>query len=64
MTDTLTMEAPTTPKNSMAKRATVASTVGSALEWIDFTAYGAVAATVFPKIFFSQMDPNIGILAA
>lgn len=64
MRDTLTMDAPVAPTNSMAKRATVASTVGSALEWIDFTAYGAVAATVFPKIFFSQMDPNMGILAA
>lgn len=49
---------------SMAKRATVASTVGSTLEWIDFTAYGAASATVFPKIFFSQMDPSMGILAA
>lgn len=49
---------------SMAKRATVASTIGAALEWIDFTAYGAVAATVFPKLFFSSMDPNMGILAA
>ena len=47
-----------------AQRATVASTVGTALEWIDFTAYGAVAATVFPKIFFSSLDPNMGILAA
>ena len=64
MRDTLTMEASAAPTNSMAKRATVASTVGSALEWIDFTAYGAVSATVFPKIFFSQMDPNMGILAA
>ncbi|MFM0126028.1 MULTISPECIES: MFS transporter [unclassified Paraburkholderia] len=64
MRDTLTMDMPAAPTNSMAKRATVASTVGSALEWIDFTAYGAVSATVFPKIFFSQMDPNMGILAA
>jgi MFS family permease len=49
---------------SMAKRATIASTIGAALEWIDFTAYGAVAATVFPKLFFSSMDPSMGILAA
>jgi MFS family permease len=64
MRDTLTMDLPVDSTNSMAKRATAASTVGSALEWIDFTAYGAVAATVFPKIFFSHMDPNMGILAA
>jgi MFS family permease len=53
-----------TPVNAMAKRATIASTMGAALEWIDFAAYGAVAATIFPKIFFSAMDPNMGILAA
>jgi MFS family permease len=57
-------DASVTQSASMAKRATVASTIGSALEWIDFTAYGAVAATVFPVLFFSAMDPNMGILAA
>jgi MFS family permease len=46
----------------MAKRATIASTIGTALEWIDFTVYGAVAATVFPKLFFAPMDPDVGIL--
>lgn len=60
----LTMEAPVEAPTSMAKRATIASTAGAALEWIDFTAYGAVAATVFPKLFFPSMDPNMGILAA
>jgi MFS family permease len=48
----------------MAKRATIASAIGTALEWIDFATYGAVAATVFPKLFFSAMDPGMGILAA
>jgi MFS family permease len=52
------------PESSMAVKATVASSVGAALEWIDFAAYGAVAATIFPKLFFSAMDPNMGILAA
>ncbi|MCR4470427.1 MFS transporter [Burkholderia sp. SCN-KJ] len=52
------------PASSMAKRTTIASTIGSAVEWIDFTAYGAVAATTFPTIVFSSMDPNMGILAA
>jgi MFS family permease len=48
----------------MAKRAAVASAVGTALEWIDFTIYGAVAATIFPQLFFSALDPAMGILAA
>ncbi|MGJ7916126.1 MFS transporter [Massilia sp. LXY-6] len=60
--DTMEMRAVT--MNAMAKRATIASTFGAALEWIDFAAYGAVAATIFPKIFFSAMDPKMGILAA
>nr|WP_019367211.1 MFS transporter [Pseudomonas luteola] len=55
---------PVEKKGTMATRAAVASSVGAALEWIDFAAYGAVAATVFPKIFFSSMDANMGVLAA
>ncbi|WP_244253742.1 MFS transporter [Burkholderia multivorans] len=64
MPETLTMEGHVASSTSMARRATIASTLGAALEWIDFTAYGAVAATVFPKLFFTSMDPNMGILAA
>jgi MFS family permease len=48
----------------MAKRATVASTLGSTLEWIDFAAYGALAATVFPAAFFTPMEKGAGILVA
>jgi MFS family permease len=48
----------------MAGRAAIASTVGSILEWVDFTTYGALAATVFPKLFFASMSPQMGILAA
>jgi len=49
---------------SMAVRATIASTCGSAVEWIDFTAYGAVSATVFPKIFFASMRGDAAVLAS
>ena len=48
----------------MARRAAISSTLGSALEWIDFTAYGAVAATVLPTQFFPTMDPSTAILAS
>jgi hypothetical protein len=34
-------------KSTMAMRAAIASSIGAALEWIDFTAYGALSATVF-----------------
>lgn len=40
-----------------ARRAVIASTVGSMIEWYDFYIYGLVAATVFGKLFFPQADP-------
>jgi MFS family permease len=64
MKDATLDQVETKPGSSMAVRATIASSVGAALEWIDFAAYGAVAATIFPKLFFSAMDPNMGVLAA
>ena len=48
----------------MARRAAIDRALGSALEWIDFTAYGAVAATVLPTQFFPTMDPSTAILAS
>jgi MFS family permease len=54
------------PKNTSAesRKAIVSSAMGSALEWVDFTAYGAVSATVFPKLFFPTLDPATAILAS
>jgi MFS family permease len=48
----------------MAKRAAASSAFGSALEWLDFTAYGAISATVLPALFFPTMDENSAILAS
>src|SRR5471032_3522539 len=48
----------------MANRAAWSSITGSALEWLDFAAYGAIAATVLPQLFFSKTDPTTGALAA
>jgi len=47
-----------------SRRAIFSSAAGSALEWVDFTAYGAVSATVFPKLFFPTLDPASAILAS
>jgi MFS family permease len=41
-----------------------AATIGTALEWFDFTLYGTVAATVLPKLFFPSMDPTSALLAS
>lgn len=64
--DALNSRAPREPMrmSPMARRAAISSTLGSALEWIDFTAYGAVAATVLPTQFFPTMDPSTAILAS
>ncbi|MDO6415266.1 MFS transporter [Sphingomonas sp. BIUV-7] len=51
-------------RSTMARRAAIGSAVGSALEWLDFTAYGAVSATVLPRLFFPTLDANTAILAS
>lgn len=49
---------------AMPRRAITAATIGTALEWFDFTLYGAVSATVLPKLFFPAMEPTAGLLAS
>lgn len=45
-------------------RPTIASTVGTALEWYDFALYGTAAALVFPAVFFPSDDPAAAVLAS
>jgi MFS family permease len=44
------------------RRAVVASTVGTTIEWYDFFLYGTAAALVFPKLFFPEAAPYSAIL--
>ncbi|MFN2451267.1 MAG: MFS transporter [Candidatus Dormibacteria bacterium] len=44
------------------RKAIVASTVGTAIEWYDFFLYGSAAALVFPKVFFPKSAPLTGVL--
>src|SRR5690348_2276564 len=46
------------------RRALLASTVGTTIEWYDFLLYGTVTGLVFGKLFFPQSVPLIGILQA
>src|SRR6476660_9143478 len=46
------------------RRAVLASTVGTSIEWYDFFLYGTAAALVFPKLFFPGASEFAGILAA
>lgn len=52
------------PAPAMARKAVISGTVGSALEWFDFAIYGTLSATVFPALFFSDLNPASGVLAS
>ena len=47
-----------------AKQAGIAALVGTVMEWYDFIIYGSAAAMVLNKVFFPNVDPLIGTLAA
>ncbi len=46
------------------RRAVIASTVGTAIEWYDFFLYSTVTGLVFAKLFFPHSDPWVGTLEA
>src|SRR6201994_1996531 len=46
------------------RRAVIASTVGTTIEWYDFLLYGTVTALVFGKLFFPKSNPIVGVLEA
>jgi MFS family permease len=46
------------------RRAVIASTVGTTIEWYDFLLYGQVTGLVFGKLFFPRSDPLVGVLQA
>jgi metabolite-proton symporter len=49
-------------RRSQVRRAMVASTVGTAIEWYDFFLYGTAAALVFPQLFFPGSNHFAGVL--
>lgn len=53
-----------THDSRMPRKAVTAATIGTALEWFDFTLYGAMSATILPKLFFPAMEPTAGLLAS
>src|SRR5215831_10325955 len=46
------------------RRAVVASTVGTTIEWYDFLLYSVVTGLVFGKLYFPKSDPLVGTLEA
>jgi len=54
-----------TPKSDgTLRRAVVASTIGTVIEWFDYALYGAAAGLIINKLFFPQLSPTAAILAS
>ncbi|MGH3518211.1 MAG: MFS transporter [Haloechinothrix sp.] len=52
------------PPAREARKAGITAFVGTTIEWFDFYIYGAASALVLGKIFFPEMSPAVGTLAA
>src|SRR5947207_1034683 len=46
------------------RRAVIAATVGTAIEWYDFFLYSVVTGLVFAQLYFPKSDPLVGTLEA
>src|SRR5947207_7595865 len=46
------------------RRAVIASTIGTAIEWYDFFLYSTVTGLVFAQLYFPRADPFVGTLEA
>ena len=49
---------------SQRRRAVIASTIGTSIEWYDFFLYGTASALVFPTLFFPGDSAFAGVLAS
>ncbi len=50
--------------SAQLRKAVIASTVGTTIEWYDFLLYSVVTGLVFGKLFFPKSDPLMGVLEA
>ena len=50
--------------STQLRKAVIASTIGTAIEWYDFFIYGTAAGLIFGKVFFPNEDPLTATLAA
>ena len=53
-----------TERRACLRRAVIASTVGTTIEWYDFLIYSVVTGLVFGNLFFPDADPVVGALKA
>ncbi|MFJ1256325.1 MFS transporter [Cupriavidus sp. CuC1] len=59
-----TLDAATHAAKPRMGRLAAASTIGTTLEWYDFTVYNLMAALVFNAVFFPSFDPLTGTILA
>jgi len=55
---------PPADHHAQLKRAIIASTIGTTIEWYDFFLYSIVTGLVFAELFFPESDPLVGTLQA
>src|ERR1700743_1575518 len=55
---------PEAEHSAQLRKAVIASTVGTAIEWYDFFLYGTAAGLVFGKLYFPNSDPLAATLLA
>jgi MFS family permease len=67
-TERIPMTAPSSTSSTdvsrRARRAGIASFVGTTIEWYDFYLFGTAAALVLPTVFFPSADAGTGLLAS
>ena len=61
----IALETEGTPEHAQqVRKAALASTVGTTIEWYDYFLYGTAAALVFPHLFFPNASPYVALLAS
>ena len=65
-TQSATIDRIEAPAADMAgiRKAVTAATIGTVIEWYDYALYGAASGLVVNKLFFPQLSPTAGVLAA
>ena len=57
-------ELSTSEHSAQLRKAIIASTIGTTIEWYDFFLYGTAAGLIFGKLYFPNSDPLTATLAA